>query len=682
MKRLVLKKGFSLQRTPEGATHLVDGRTGDALQLAPADFEALASAMKTGGLDPEARGPASLTWRFAPFLTLTTELETRSFYELDLGDAPSEPTLPAIPAIAPVTKPVPAVARTTTGSIPSFHELAARTSPPPIARTPTGSIPAVAPVHGGFSAVPPQEPKTSAPEGWSLLPVTTPDAPSPAPAAPPPGLPDDWSVAAALPEREPEVSTGGPRLAEAVSPLLPSIDELIGQALPGVSAVESTDSSPGSRTSPSPVPAAPALEVEPVLGQLEAPHAVPPPRASPVPSIAPVVAHEALPEPLPPEAPRRTSSAEQELRDALAAAAQQPAPATMPDDEPLPTAELLPLDAPLEDAPLATLEPLPEAEPVAAPTGAEAYRSQEENLRAALEQTAPGPEGKSEVQAFLADTAKQLEPSPAAPPSPRDEAPLPSSKKPMVLTFVGVTLLVLGVSASMMLKPGGDAKTPDVVPPPRPVVTAAVDAAVPPPPTPVPAEPVVDAAVVAPTPTPAPVVDAGGPAPTPEVDAGAPTTPPTPGASSFVAEVIGRGRVKMGDVTAPAEGPVTWAVEPEQRVKSKQVLGTVGPEGAQKNLTAPSVGLAMLKVESGATAKKGAVLAEIIYFEAWAKALVKGAVPTPTWACEVLSEAAGQRAPCKISVVTPKAGGAQVTVAIEPRWFDGATDAVLRVAPE
>ena len=88
----------------------------------------------------------------------------------------------------------------------------------------------------------------------------------------------------------------------------------------------------------------------------------------------------------------------------------------------------------------------------------------------------------------------------------------------------------------------------------------------------------------------------------------------------------------------------------------------------------------MLKGTRGEDSLTGTDLAEIIYFEAWAKAVVKDAKPTPAWQCEVISEAAKQRAPCKISVVTPKGSGAQVTVAIEPRWFDSATDAVLRLA--
>jgi hypothetical protein len=96
---------------------------------------------------------------------------------------------------------------------------------------------------------------------------------------------------------------------------------------------------------------------------------------------------------------------------------------------------------------------------------------------------------------------------------------------------------------------------------------------------------------------------------------------------------------------------------------------------------APAVGLALFQQQTGATVRKGAVLAEIIYFEAWARSVVKGATPTTAWRCEVQSAAAQQHAACKISVVAPRPGGAQVTVAIEPRWFDSATDAVLRLAP-
>jgi hypothetical protein len=143
-----------------------------------------------------------------------------------------------------------------------------------------------------------------------------------------------------------------------------------------------------------------------------------------------------------------------------------------------------------------------------------------------------------------------------------------------------------------------------------------------------------------------------------------------------------RGRVKMAELKARADGTVTWSVTAEQRVKSKQVIGKLTrADGSSQDLVAESVGLAKLDVVDGAQVKAGASLAQVIYFEAWAKAVVKG-LPTPAWRCEVVSASVGQRAECKVSVVTPRpGGGAQVTVAIEPRWFDGAADAVLRLAP-
>ena len=107
------------------------------------------------------------------------------------------------------------------------------------------------------------------------------------------------------------------------------------------------------------------------------------------------------------------------------------------------------------------------------------------------------------------------------------------------------------------------------------------------------------------------------------------------------------------------------------------MLGTL----AGAPLSAPAVGLTVFKQPSGTSVKRGAVLADIIYFEAWARGVVKGATPTTSWKCQVASAAAQQTAECKISVVAPRGGGAQVTVAIEPRWFDTATDAVLRLAP-
>ncbi|MCX7273144.1 MAG: 4Fe-4S dicluster domain-containing protein, partial [Burkholderiales bacterium] len=50
------------------------------------------------------------------------------------------------------------------------------------------------------------------------------------------------------------------------------------------------------------------------------------------------------------------------------------------------------------------------------------------------------------------------------------------------------------------------------------------------------------------------------------------------------------------------------------------------------------------------------------------KQVIEGKAPTAAWRCEVVSASANTKAECRISVVTPKSGGAVLTVAIEPRW--------------
>ncbi len=266
--------------------------------------------------------------------------------------------------------------------------------------------------------------------------------------------------------------------------------------------------------------------------------------------------------------------------------------------------------------------------------------------------------------------------------------PASSKPSPLLLAFAGILILGLGVGATFLLRPdlftsseGPTQPNPTTVVKPEPV---------PPPPEPEP-EPVVDAG--------APTEDAGEAEVV--VDAGAPPVAVTPepvavidaGSEEVVVEeattevswlespVQARGRVKMGEVQASASGVVTWSVQLEERVKTKQSLGSIAREGGPESvLTSPNVGLAMIKQPSGSTVKRGEVIADIIYFEAWAKGVVKGK-PTAAWRCEIVSASANKKADCKISVVTPKAGGSQLTVAVEPRWFDDATDAVLRVAP-
>jgi len=363
------------------------------------------------------------------------------------------------------------------------------------------------------------------------------------------------------------------------------------------------------------------------------------------------------------------------------------------------------------------------------------FLSQEENLKRALEHSeAPTPEtpassARDEVAALLDAAAKELEP-PRAPVQPAPSAPPPSAGRPVGLAIVGVALLIISVVISFVLRSGTDQPLAEVLDAGAPLA-AGGDAVAP-------AQLDAGATQVA-----AGEFDAGAQVASAQLDAGAAqvassqldagaalvgstkvdagttqvasaqldagaaqitntkldagtaqvatakldagttqvATKPRSESGWVEATVQARGRVKMAELKAGAEGTLSWSVSEAQRVKSKQQVGAVTKaDGSSAPLIAESVGLVMIKQPAGAV-KRGAVLAEIIYFEAWAKGLVKGATPTTEWRCEVTSASANEKADCKVSVVTPKGGSAQVTVAIEPRWFDGATDAVLRLAP-
>ncbi|MDP3152133.1 MAG: hypothetical protein Q8N23_05650 [Archangium sp.] len=350
---------------------------------------------------------------------------------------------------------------------------------------------------------------------------------------------------------------------------------------------------------------------------------------------------------IPTIAPVAPPTAEVELKAALAAAAA---------DEPE-TKELAPFELPV---------PLPEPEEeFTQPAGEQPdasgkFLSQEENLRQALETQPTEQVSRAEVAKSLFDEAAFMREANSEHTLPPRPAPAPPSRRPLILTLTGITLLALAVVATFALRPGGETLPETFAP-----TTGVVDASVPT------AELIIDAGTVV------AVIE--------PLDAGAPDAGELRGEEDttawLTAELQARGRVKMGEVIAAANGAVTWTVEEAQRVKAKQSLGTLAREGGgDAALTAPSVGLAMLKQPSG-PAKRGAVLAEIIYFEAWAKGVVRGKAPNTSWRCEISSASARELTECKISVVTPKAGGWLVTVAVEPRWFDQATDAVLRVAP-
>ncbi len=138
-----------------------------------------------------------------------------------------------------------------------------------------------------------------------------------------------------------------------------------------------------------------------------------------------------------------------------------------------------------------------------------------------------------------------------------------------------------------------------------------------------------------------------------------------------------RGRVTMAQVKAPAAGAVSWSVAPEGRVERGAQVGTV--QG--KPLVAGKAGVLIPKVPAEGPAKKGELLANIVYHEGFVQAEVTGATPKQGWFCEVLDESTGQRAPCKVITVVRKGAGFLVTATTEPLWFDGCKTPRLRLAP-
>lgn len=369
-----------------------------------------------------------------------------------------------------------------------------------------------------------------------------------------------------------------------------------------------------------------------------------------VPLVPPVRAGEELRQVIETTRNSVAPDAEAELRRAIETARASPEPV----GSVAPTAE---------DELRNALETARKAATAEQPDASGKFLSQEDNLKQALAKSdvvvAPPPvESREEVAALLDATAKELElPGPLPAPAPKP----PPSRRPVVLTIGAVALLAVGVAASLLLHPGSEV-APSVVDAGVALVPEVVDAGV---------------VVVVVAQVDAGEVDAGVVAVAP-VDAGVKRS--TDGWAE--ASVQARGRVKMADVVANAEGELTWSVPEAQRVKSKQTIAEIKrADGTSQSVLAESVGLVMIKLPSGSAVKRGAALGEIIYYEAWARGLVKGVTPDTKWKCEVVSAAAGEHAECRVSVVASKSGGSLVTVAVEPRWFDAAGDAVLRFAP-
>ncbi len=139
-----------------------------------------------------------------------------------------------------------------------------------------------------------------------------------------------------------------------------------------------------------------------------------------------------------------------------------------------------------------------------------------------------------------------------------------------------------------------------------------------------------------------------------------------------------RGRVTMGEVRAPEAGTLSWAAQPQERIKKGQTVGAVNGTA----LKAPKAGLLMPKAAEGASVAADELLAAVLYHEGYVQAVVASAEkPEPTWSCEILDAASGQRAPCKVVSGEPRKNGFFVTATAEPLWFDTAATPRLRIAP-
>lgn len=145
------------------------------------------------------------------------------------------------------------------------------------------------------------------------------------------------------------------------------------------------------------------------------------------------------------------------------------------------------------------------------------------------------------------------------------------------------------------------------------------------------------------------------------------------------ARIVKRGRVTMGTIEASNEGRVTWSATTHAEVKRGSTVGFLNTASGRLELTAPKAGLFAPSVSEGEHVKGGDVLASIVYTEGFIQATVDLPKAPASWACEVSDKATGQKAPCKVIRVTPRAKGFSVTATTDPLWFDSCAKPVLRL---
>jgi hypothetical protein len=193
-----------------------------------------------------------------------------------------------------------------------------------------------------------------------------------------------------------------------------------------------------------------------------------------------------------------------------------------------------------------------------------------------------------------------------------------------------------------------------------------------------------------------------------------------------VARLVRRGRVTMGELKALVGGTVSWQAQPRQRVKAGESVGllraskVVSPEAlearrrlatleeaAKKDpsqeplleaerrkvaslekeraldvaLKAPKAGLLMPAIADQAKCKAGDKLAAVVYHEAYLIALTAGTKPEQSWECRIADSSLKQSEPCHVVSAAPAAGGWAVTATTAALWIDAAPSASMELSP-
>jgi hypothetical protein len=143
-------------------------------------------------------------------------------------------------------------------------------------------------------------------------------------------------------------------------------------------------------------------------------------------------------------------------------------------------------------------------------------------------------------------------------------------------------------------------------------------------------------------------------------------------------------RAKIADLRAPANGLLRWKTASRHPVRRGEVVGNIWERtsGRDRSLVAPDDGVLVPRQREGAKTQKAKKLASLLSSQVELEAFVATGRPEKTWACEVLSEASGVKAPCNVETVDSRDSGYWVRVKAQSlEDFDRVANPVLRLAP-